>query len=250
MAFGKTVLVTGANRGIGLELVKQLLKQPNRPEIIFATCRSPDGATDLKRIAEENKCVQIIKLDVGNLDDVKSAFETVKGHVGDKGLNVLINNAGILHLEGRLQDVTPEVMMESYRINTIAPTMIIKEFLPLLQQAAKNESSKPMSCARAAVLNMSGKIGSIDDNSSGRNYSQRCSKIALNMMNKNLSIELKSDGILAVVLHPGWVKTDMGGGFAITSTTECVEGLLRVAEGLGEKDNGLFYDFKGKLIPW
>ena len=75
-------------------------------------------------------------------------------------------------------------------------------------------------------------------------------QIALNMVNKNLSIELKNDGILAVVLHPGWVQTDMGGGRAITSTTECVEGLLSVAEGLGEKDNGLFYDFKGKLIPW
>eukprot|EP00794_Sanderia_malayensis_P014982 gene14982-16527_t len=250
MALARSVFVTGSNRGIGLELVKQLIKPEKAPEHVFAACRSPDKAEDLKKIADEHKNVHIVKLDVCNMDDIKHAKEVVAKHVGDLGLNVLINNAGMLFRERKLQDVTAEQMMQCYQANTIGPTMLIQEFLPLLQQASKHEASKEMSCAKAAILNMSTKVASITDNGMGGIYSYRASKIGLNIVNKNLSIELKEDKILAVLLHPGWVQTDMGGSNAITPTEESVAGLLNVAQGLGEKDNGLFYDFKGNPIPW
>jgi len=246
----RSILVTGANRGIGLELIKQLLTHGDAPEVLFAACRSPDQAEELKKIAEKNQNLHIVKLDVCSLQEIKTAKEIVERQVGDHGLNLLINNAGFLPRELEITDVTAENMMQTFSSNVIGPTMIIKEFLPLLRQASANESAKEMSCARAAILNMSTKLASIEDNGMGKNYSYRSSKIALNMVNKNLSLELKDDKILAVLLHPGWVKTDMGGANAITTTEESVAGLLKVAQGLTEKDNGLFYDFKGASIPW
>eukprot|EP00794_Sanderia_malayensis_P014983 gene14983-16529_t len=250
MALARSVFVTGSNRGIGLEFVKQLIKPEKAPEHVFAACRSPDKAEDLKKIAEEHKNVHIVKLDVYNMDDIKHAKEIVAKHAGDLGLNVLINNAGMFFPERNLQDVTAEQMMQCYQANVIGPTMLIQEFLPLLQQASKHEASKEMSCAKAAILNMSTIVATMDNNAMKGTYSYKASKIGLNMVNKNLSLELKDDKILAVLLHPGWVQTDMGGSNAMTSTKDSVAGLLNVAQGLGQKDNGLLYDFKGNKLPW
>eukprot|EP00794_Sanderia_malayensis_P014984 gene14984-16530_t len=248
MALARSVFVTGSNRGIGLELVRQLIKPEKTPEHVFAACRSPDKAEDLQKIAEEHRNVHIIKLDVCNMHDIKRAKEAVSKHVGDFGINVFINNAAVLIGEEKLHDVTPEQMIKTYQSNLIGPTMLIQEFLPLIKQASKYEASKEMSCAKAAILNISSKAACTNHNTMKGNYSYRASKAGLNMMNKILSIELANDKILAVLLHPGLVQTDMGRVNAITSPKDSVAGLLNVAQGLGEKDNGLLYDFEGNLI--
>eukprot|EP00794_Sanderia_malayensis_P014985 gene14985-16531_t len=250
MALARSVLVTGSNRGIGLEFIKQLTALEKPPEFIFAACRSPDKAQDLKEIAEEHNNVHMLKLDICNIEEIRSAKEVVAQHVGDFGLNLLINNAAVLYQSRKICDVTVEQLMDSYAVNLIGPTMVVKEFLPLLQQASRHEVAKEMSCSRAAILNLSAKTASIHDNQIGGYYASRIAKVALNMVTKNLSIELIEDKILAVILNPGHVRTDAGGPNAPTAVEDSVAGMLKLAEGFREKDNGLFYGFKGDLIPW
>jgi len=139
-------------------------------------------------------------------------------------------------------------MMQVYKTNTVAPLMLTQAFLPLLKKAAADKEDK--STLKAWILNMSSKAGSIEDNGMGGVYSYRASKAALNIVNKSLSVDLKSDGIHAVVLHPGWVQTDMGGPRALIATSECVTGLMKVMSTLDETKTGMFFDNNGKVIPW
>jgi len=244
--FTKSVLVTGANRGIGLEFIKQLV---GRTEHLFAACRSPENACELKNIADTNKNVVIIKLDVTKENEIASAVNNISEIVGDSGLNCVINNAGMLGWDD-LQSVTPDLLKDTYAVNTIGTAMVIKACLPLIRMASSTCSDSPMSVSRASILNISSKVGSITDNSSGRNYAYRMSKAALNMLTMNLSIELKNEQILAVNLHPGWVLTNMGGPNALIDSTKSVSGMLNVCEGLTDKDNGMFFGWNGEKIPW
>lgn len=243
------VFVTGSNRGIGLELIKQFVKLQKPPKYVFAACRDPDNAKDLQTLANSSSNVIIMKLDMNELDSFKSISDKVDETLQGEGLNMLINNAGVISMD-TIDKVTAESMMQVYKINTVAPLMLTKAFIPALKRAASKLQSSEFSCNRAAIINMTSKVGSVADNTSGRLYPYRCSKAALNILTKSLSVELKDYGILANVLHPGWVKTDMGGPNALIDTATCVQGLMQVMSGLNEQSNGLMFDYAGKLIPW
>jgi len=164
-------------------------------------------------------------------------------------LNLLINNAGVMHRTG-LADVTPDVMLKDIEANAVAPVMLSQAFWPLLKQTAAASKINGLSCNKAAIINMSTMMGSISDNTGGGQYAYRAGKAALNMVTKSLSVDLKSDGILAVVLHPGWVRTDMGGANGLIDTETCVSGILNVLGELNENDTGSFIKYDGTRLPW
>ncbi|XP_008291299.1 uncharacterized oxidoreductase C663.09c [Stegastes partitus] len=247
----KSVLITGASRGIGLELVKELAKSSTRPATIIAAARNPPASTDLQEISKTYPGVYIVKLDVDNQQSISSALEEVQSLVGNKGLNCLINNAAI-GSSVDLNAVTPETMMKTFQTNTVSPLFVSKAFLPLLQTAAAQSSG--MGIHRAAVINISSILGSIESNwgESGnfKSYAYRTSKAALNMVTRCLAVDLGPDGILCMSLHPGWVKTDMGGPNADLTVEESVSGMLSVLSSLTESDNGGFKDYRGQNLPW
>ncbi|XP_072242664.1 C-signal-like isoform X3 [Leuresthes tenuis] len=205
----KSVLITGSNRGIGLQLVKELARSSKRPATIIATARNPAGSTALHEVSRTYPAVHIVTLDVCSEHSISSALEEVQSIVGNNGLNCLINNAAI-GFSTSINSVTPEVMMRTFQVNSVAPLFVTKAFLPLLQTAAAK--SIGMGIHRAAVINVSSVLGSIELNCGDfKSYAYRTSKAALNMVTRCLAADLRSDGILCMSLHPGWVKTDMGG---------------------------------------
>ncbi|KAM9351618.1 C-signal-like [Symphorus nematophorus] len=247
----RSVLVTGSSRGIGLELVKQLATSSNRPATIIAAARNPSSSTGLQELSKTHRDVHIVTLDVDSQQSISSALEEVHSIVGNEGLNCLINNAAI-GLSTDINTVTPEAMMRSFRVNSVAPLFVTKAFLPLLQTAAAQSTG--MGIHRAAVINVSSILGSITYNwaegASFKNYSYRTSKAALNMLTRCLAADLGSDGILCMSVHPGWVKTDMGGPDAHLTVEESVSGLLAVFSSLTENDHGGFKDYRGDILPW
>ncbi|XP_002740202.1 C-signal-like [Saccoglossus kowalevskii] len=249
----RSVLVTGSNRGIGLEFVKQLIQLPNPPEHVFACCRSPENAVELKNLVSENPSLKVIKLELEDYTSIEEAGKQVEQVVGENGLNVLINNAGyfgVSEMNEKLEDVTPESLTKHFNINAIGPLMVTKRLLPLIRCAAQQGVGDEMSASRAAIINITTKCASIADNGSARMYGYRTSKIALNMINKNLAVELKPDNILCVLMHPGWMKTDMTGPNALITTEESVRPMLDVIGSRRREHNGLLFDYKGNLIPW
>ncbi|XP_062333973.1 C-signal-like [Osmerus eperlanus] len=247
----RTVLVTGANRGIGLQLVKALVNGKFTPEVIIATARDPGRAGELQELASKNCSIHIVKLDVIDQQAIFQAVQCTSSLVGEKGLNCLINNAGI-NLRDSLEEVTVDTMMLNYQINTVAPLMIIQAFLPLLRKAAKQTTG--FGIGRAAVVNISSCLGSIqhtwEDGAEYRCYPYRASKAALNMVSRCVAYDLEPEGILCCSLHPGWVRTDMGGQEAPLGTTESVEGILSVLGGVDRNSNSLLLDWTGQKLPW
>ncbi|KAK2841780.1 hypothetical protein Q5P01_011980 [Channa striata] len=246
-----SVLVTGCSRGIGLQLVRELAKSSSGPATIIATARQPADCTALQELSQTCPGVQIVTLDVEDLESINVAQEKVRSIVGEKGLNCLINNAGVEHSMD-IHTITPEAMMKHFQVNAVSPLFITKAFLPLLQTAAAQSSG--MGIHRAAVINISSILGSITCNwgegANFKSYAYRTSKAALNMVTRNLAADLGSDGILCMALHPGWVRTDMGGPHADLSVEESVSGLLNVLSQLSDKDHGGFKDYRGNNLPW
>ncbi|XP_072163842.1 C-signal-like [Diadema setosum] len=233
-----SVFVTGANRGIGLEFVRQLARRKPQPSHVFASCRNPREAKELKALAASNDNVHIVELDVQNEATYQPAVETVSNLVGEKGLNVLINNAGIYSTKS-YEDVSRELLTAIMDINVISPMRITQAFLPLLRQASKRSTMKQLSFEQAAIINISSGYGSIAE-STGGHAGYRESKAALNMFTKSLSLGLKKDGILVTSLCPGWVQTDMGGPYASRTPQDSVSSLLKICSQLSDKENGLF----------
>ena len=211
------VFITGCNRGIGLELVKQFLKSPNPPKNLFATCRDPSKASELTDLAKDNPSLKVLALEVTNHAAYPDIVSQVEKVVGEEGLNLLINNAGVLP-DPRGTEVTPELMRQGFEVNTIAPLFITKAFLPLLRAANAKNNAAPVGVSRAAAILMSTAVASIAENTGGQITAYRSSKTALNMVMTNLSLELRSEGILVMSMHPGWVKTDMGGPNGLIDT--------------------------------
>ncbi|KDR20062.1 uncharacterized protein LOC110829367 [Zootermopsis nevadensis] len=246
----KSILVTGSNRGIGFGLVKYLTLQPISPQFLFATCRHPTKAEALQEIAEKHKNVHILQLDVTDFESFGSVVKNVESIVQDEGLNLLFNNAGISPKFTRINLVKVEQMTSGFMTNALAPLMLTKAFLPLLKKAAQNKSSESFSASRAAVINFSSILGSIAENSSGGLYPYRASKAALNAITRSMSVDLKSDGIIVTSMHPGWVKTEMGGRNATMTVEESVSNIIRTVLSLSEKHSGKFIQYDGKEVPW
>ncbi|KAM7101017.1 C-signal-like isoform 2-T2 [Ciconia maguari] len=253
----RSILVTGANRGIGLGLVQQFLGLPNPPEWVFAACRDPKGqrAQELQNLASRHPNLVIIPLEVTNPATIKVAAARVQEQLGDLGLNILINNAGIAK-PNSLDNETLDNMTQIYTTNTIGPLLLSQAFLPLLKKAAQGSPGSALSCSKAAIINMSSSAGSIEEVylwDYGQVVSYRCSKAALNMLTKCQSLGYREYGVLCVALHPGWVQTDMGGSGSQkppVTVDESVQGMLKVLSSLSEKETGTFLDWEGKVVPW
>ncbi|MFW6198298.1 MAG: SDR family oxidoreductase, partial [Acidobacteriota bacterium] len=154
-------------------------------------------------------------------------------------LDILINNAGVGVNRRDLGELDYDQILSHFRVNAMGPLRLTEALLPRLRQGE-----------RKLVVNMTSRMGSIDDNGSGGAYAYRGSKAALNMFNRSLAVDLGPEGIVCVVLHPGWVRTRMGGSSAPTSVEESVGGLIEVIDGLDQEDSGRFYDYTGEEIPW
>jgi len=228
-----TVLVTGCNRGIGLELVRQSLK---RGDEVIAACRDPDGADALVDLQTDFSALKIMALDVSDDGSIVSFAKALEG----KPIDVFINNAGIYgQRDARLGDVNADAWQRAFQVNTIGPLMLTQRLLPNLRRGRGKR-----------LIYMSSKMGSIADNSSGGSYVYRSTKTALNQVVKSLAVDLTPEGFVVFALHPGWVITDMGGPNALITTRTSVEGMLSVIATAGPEQNGQFLNYDGKLIPY
>lgn len=219
-----TYLVTGANRGIGLEYCRQLLE---RGDNVIAVCRS--ASDELKNLGVQ------IETDI-DITDESSVASLVK-RLDGKPLDVLINNAGIVERMS-LDNLDFDSIRRQFEVNAIGPLRLTQALLPNLKSGSK-------------VIMMTSRMGSIDDNTSGGQYGYRMSKVAMSMAGKSLSEDLKSKGIPVAILHPGLVKTRMTNFTDSGITTEqSVKGLLARIDNLNMDNTGTFWHAKGEILPW
>jgi NAD(P)-dependent dehydrogenase (short-subunit alcohol dehydrogenase family) len=227
------VLITGANRGIGLELTRSFADEGWH---VHACCRNPDRAEGLKEIAEGTVgVVTLHKLDV--TDGLRIA--SLARALADDHLDILINNAGIAGPRKPFGETDYDEWLPVFAVNTLAPMRMTERFVEHLERGE-----------RKLIVNISSRMGSIGDNSGGGSYIYRSSKAALNAVVKSMAIDLAPRGISAIAFHPGWVQTDMGGPNAQITPVESVKGMRVVMEKIGPGDSGKFFNYDGKIIPW
>ncbi|XP_060703769.1 uncharacterized protein LOC132830248 [Hemiscyllium ocellatum] len=192
-------------------------------------------------------------IDVTDSASIRRAVDRVEAILGNSGLNLLINNAGI-NSHVTLETVTAEDMMMVYQTNVVGPLLVVQAFLPLLKKAAQTLDMEKMSCNKAAIVNITSLLGSItlSQKNFGRApmYPYRLSKVALNMVSMCLSEDLKQYQIISVAVHPGWVQTDMGGEEAPMSVSDSVSNLMKLFASLSQCDTGKFLDLEGRELPW
>lgn len=228
-----TLLVTGANRGIGLEITRQFAADGWN---VLACCRNPAAADELQALQQRHAQIEVKALDVTDYAQMAS----LSAELGNRPIDVLLSNAGIYGSKGvGFGEVDPAEWRAVLEVNTIAPMMLAQAFV---EQVAASR--------RKLLAVISSKVGSIADNGSGGSYHYRSSKTAVNQVVKCLSIDLAGRGISAIALHPGWVQTEMGGPNAEISTSESVAGLKSILESAGAAQNGCFIDYDGSSIPW
>ena len=222
-----TVLITGANRGLGLEFAQQFAAAGAS---VLGACRAPQLAAALAQISG----IEVCGLDVGSAASVAALAATLKG----RPIDILINNAGRLSA-GRAEHNDPEAVLEMFRINTLGPLMLSEALIDNLAAST-----------RRLIVTVSSDLGSLSGNASGGNLGYRVSKAAVNMVMRTLAVELKPRNIGCVLLTPGWVRTDMGGANAPLSPTQSVTGMYRVIERLGPRDTGRWLDHSGQECHW
>jgi len=227
-------LVTGANRGIGLELVRQLSA---RGDTVDACARTPDTATDLKALAGDK--VRLHALDVTDAASVRALATAL----GDAAIDVVFNVAGIeggpQSLRELADDLSLDAVTSTFDVNAAGALRVTVAVLPHVRRGTVKK-----------LVHVTSGMGSISDNGSGGSYAYRMSKAALNMMSKSLAVDLKSEGITSVVINPGWVQTDMGGSRAPTPVDESIRGMLSVIDAATLADSGEFLNWKGNRYPW
>lgn len=223
----RDVLLTGANRGIGLEFARQLAARGDR---VLATCRDPEGAPELRAL--DVHVEQLDVADAGQIARVVALYE-------DRPLDLLLNNAGVGVRHRALGEIDFAEMEQFYRINTIAPLRLAEGLLPSLRRGSDR-----------LIVSLTSRMGSIRDNTSGGSYAYRASKAALNMVTRSLARDLEDENFRCAVLHPGWVQTSMGGDAAPVTVEQSVSGMLRVIDSLDADGNGGFFDYTGEELPW
>ncbi|MGH6660216.1 MAG: SDR family oxidoreductase [Rhodospirillales bacterium] len=226
-----TVLITGAGRGIGLEFARQYAADGWR---VIAGCRKPANVKALKGV--KGGTVAVEKLDV---DDPTSVRALARKYAKD-AIDVLINNAGIYGPRGMtMTTVDYDTWGQVLRTNTMAPLRVAAAFLPQVARSRKK-----------TIATVTSWMGSIAANEAGGHYAYRSSKAAVNAVMKSLSIDVKAKGVIVALLHPGWVKTDMGGPDATIEAPESVTGMRAVIAKLKKKDSGRFFNYDGMPMPW
>jgi NAD(P)-dependent dehydrogenase (short-subunit alcohol dehydrogenase family) len=220
------IVITGANRGIGLALAK---RYSARGDVVMATARDVSAAKALAALPG----VAVFALDVRD-DAAVAAFAKA---IGDEGVDVLINNAGVGHWEG-LSAFDAKLALELFDTNALGAVRVTRALLPMLKKVG------------GKVFHVSSGMGSIGDNHSGGAYAYRMSKAALNMAGRTLAIELAKDRVASIVVEPGWVKTDMGGAGATISAEESAAQLGAIIDARGIESTGKFFSRSGKEFPW
>lgn len=224
------VLITGANRGLGLEFTRQYLADGWS---VVATCRNAPDAEALKALKTDH--LRIIDMAV----DDEDAIARVAGTLSGEAIDLLINNAGVFGPRAaKLGNLDPDAWGEVFRINTIAPIKVAEAF------------TEQVAAAQGTIATVSSKMGSIALIPRADEYIYRSSKAALNSAHRSLAMELEPRGITCAVFHPGWVRTDMGGAEADIDATESVSGMRRVIAGLDITATGLFWNYDGEQLPW
>lgn len=224
----KNILITGANRGIGLKFAEILSANNN----IYATARDITKADDLEKLDN----TELLELDLLDKDSIKSFCSELK----DIPLDIIINNAGIFQDEQMEETILdPELWLDEIMINAIGPVVLSQK----LKENIMSGNDKK-------IIFISSQMGSIDDNYSGGYYFYRTSKSALNSAAKSLSIDWKADGISVLMLHPGWVRTDMGGSNAKLDIDTSVSKMLDVINSLDMSKTGAFLNYEGKKLEW
>lgn len=223
-----TVLITGANRGIGLALAARFGQAGYE---VIGTARSPEKAIELKSLG-----ARIEKLDVTS----QASVDALAGRLDDFPIDILINNAGIKgHDAGDLADLEVDQLETVLNVNTMGPLRLTQALLPNVRQGGGR-----------IVANVSSMMGSMELNTWGCCLGYRASKAALNSLTVTLAVDMGKQGLIFVALHPGYVQTDMNDGKGNYTTQESAAGLFEVITGLDASDNGSFYDFQGKELPW
>ncbi|XP_071081597.1 C-signal-like [Haliotis cracherodii] len=238
----ESVFITGTSKGVGLGLVKGFLELPNPPKHVFASCIDPDNdeATELRDVASQSPSVTLVKLDVRSDADIANAVTTVQRVLGQRGLNLLINNAAINSQVYGLESLTRDDIMSHCDCNVAGPLLVSQAMLPILRKASKQNETHPLGCNRAAIVNVStGLIKPQFWASEERRYSYALTKTAAAIATVMVSRELSPDGILVAGMCPGWVKTDMGGPEACTTVEESVKSCLDRLGILGVEHCGI-----------
>ena len=226
-------LITGTNRGIGLEFVKYYLKNNKK---VIATYRNKNSAKDLFELENTTSNLSLVELDVSNSNSINEFASKIT----DQPIDTFINNAGVFGpRNNEFGNFNTKEWLDVFNINTIAPLLITQKILKNLR-LGKNKK----------LVFISSKVGSIEENTGGSMYIYRSSKTALNQVIKSLSIDLKDENFIAAALHPGWVQTDMGGLNALIDTKTSVKGMAEVINSLVLKNSGKFYNYDGSSIPW
>ena len=238
-----SVLITGANRGLGLEFTRQYLKDGWE---VHAFCRQPDKAAELgAMVADSHGNIHLREMDIGNKEQIEAAAKELKG----LPIDLLINNAGIADGYGRgvyemkedpdIQNYDFAFWEEMMRINTLAPAKIIGAFLENIRAGGQKK-----------IASLSSGLGSITNLAWAGKYGYCASKAGLNMVSKGLAEWLKSENIMVISLSPGWTRTAMGGPHATNSAEESVSGMRHVISGLTLSETGRFWNFDGEELPW
>ena len=221
------VLITGANRGIGLELARQYAATGWE---VIACCRKPKEATQLARLK-----VEIRPLDVTKPASIARLAAALKG----RAIDVLLNNAGILGRRSGFGKAETKEFLSVMQVNALGPLLMAQEFWPHVKRSSQKK-----------IVAITSGMGSIANGANGGSYAYRSSKAALNMVMKNLGRDLEDKGILTAAISPGWVKTAMGGRHAPQGVEESAAGIIEVIAGLDTKSSGGFFNYNGQVLPW
>lgn len=227
-------VVTGANRGIGLEYVRQLTE---RGDDVVATARRPAKADELQEVADEADAeVHVEQLDVTE----QSSVESFADHFPVDSLDVLINNAGVLHRGGGPEKgFNWEEIYKDFEVNAVGSLRVTQVLLPYVKADGGG-----------TIVNMTSKMGSIADNGSGGSYAYRMAKCSLNMATKSLAVDLEDEDVLVFCMHPGWVQTRMGGDDALITPQKSVRNMLERIDEAGPEQAGAFVEWDGGTVPW
>jgi len=226
------IVITGANRGLGLGMTRHYLAQGHD---VWACCRTPATAKALHAL--QSPLLHLVAWDVGK----DTAPECVKPSAWPSAIQLLINNAGVYGPMGEaqsLQQVSSECMLEVFNVDAVGPLRVVQHLLPALRQG------------KAMIANVSSKMGSISDNGSGGSYAYRAAKTALMMLGKSMAVDLADDGIHVITLHPGWVKTDMTSHHGLIDIATSVQGMTQVIAQGRDYTGGDMIAYDGALIAF
>jgi NAD(P)-dependent dehydrogenase (short-subunit alcohol dehydrogenase family) len=223
--------VTGASRGIGLEFVRQWLE---RGSLVIAAARDPSSSNELSALLDRytEQQLRVMQMDVTD----ERSVELLANSIGNTQIDVLINNAAVLTVE-TLDNMDFGAILEQFKINALGALRVTHALLGNLHEGT-------------CIINMTSRMGSLDDNTSGGYYGYRMSKAALNMATRSLAVDLKSRGITVIAIHPGSVQTDMTRGYGMITPETCVAGINQIIDKLTLEQSGLFLHFQGTPLPW